>query len=180
MTSHHADFLGYYEQYKHKVFSFLLYRLRGERALAEDLTSDVFLKAYEKFETYDSTYAFNTWIYTIARNVCIDHVRKHKEIVDLEQVVEVEDPDVVRIEEKVDISQQMDRVHAFLGQLPILQRECIILKHLEGMSTKEIADATGESEENVRQAVSRGLKKLRIGMISIFLLLCSLLPSFLS
>ena len=70
-----AAFTDFYHEYKHKAHRFTLYRVGGDQNLAEDLTSDIFLKAFERFKTYDSTYAFCTWIFTIARNTIIDHYR---------------------------------------------------------------------------------------------------------
>ena len=177
----HSDFLGYYDEYKHKVFSFLLYRVGGDRMLAEDLTSDVFLKAYQRFETYNTAYAFSTWIYTIARNTCIDHIRKHKQLADLEDAEEVPD-DIAEtaLSQAVDTELGMTEVYDHLLQLPGFQRECIILKYLNGLSTSEIAEATNQSEENVRQALSRGIRKLRTLMTILTLFLQLLIHPFLA
>ena len=159
MPSVHAEFTGYYKDYKHKVFSFLYYRLNGNRAIAEDLAADVFVKAYEKFDSYDRSYAFSTWIYTIARNTLIDYVRKEPEIVSeqhLEHMSASED-----IQSEVDAQMNTERIEEVIALLPEFQKDCIVLKYLDGQNTKNIAAITGESEPNVRQALSRGIKKIQ-------------------
>lgn len=156
----YADFQDYYHQYKDKIFSFMHYRLNSNTALAEDLTSDVFLKAYEKFDTYNPEFAFSTWLYTIARNTLIDHFRKHKPTQDLEKAQEIpaKHPEASA---KLDTTLKVDKVKDALEGLPEFQKDVVLLKHLEDMSTKQIAEITESTEANVRQALSRAVKKLK-------------------
>lgn len=160
-------FTQYYDQWKHKVYSYVYYRVNGDQHLAEDLTSDIFLKAYEKFATYNDEFAFSTWIYTIARHQVIDYFRSSK----VKTAVQYDDEGVGETElaedlvsawqEGIDREQLIKRILVSLEKIPDLQKDCIIMKYLEDMSTKKIAELTGESEAYVRQAISRGLKKLR-------------------
>ncbi len=161
LTLQYKKFTGYYDQYKHKVFSYIFYRCGEDRALAEDLTGDVFLKAYEKFETYDGQYAFSTWIFTIARNHLIDHFRKKREQMVEEIEVSDEGEAEQEIKNNIDVEEAMDKVRPFIANLPPLQQDCLIMRYLGEKSNKEIAEITGESESNVRQLISRALKKLK-------------------
>ena len=155
-------FQSFYSDYQDKVMSFMMYRINN-RALAEDLTSDTFIKAYEKFDSYDDQYAFSTWIYAIARNTLIDFVRKNKEYVGIEEYEEQEDEQFGEevSNNNLDTELNMERVKEMIHKLPDLQRESILMKYLEELNTKEIAAELGESEANIRQALSRGLKKIK-------------------
>ena len=159
------SFDEYYHEYKQKVYNFFYYRLDRDSALVDDLTSDTFIKAFEKFDTYDDTYAFSTWIYTIARNTLTDYFRRNRQVSSIETMqedgIEIEDDESTRFEDQLSAEMSVEQVKEVLDSLPSLQRECIVLKYLEGMENTQIADITGESEGNVRQSISRGMKRLR-------------------
>ena len=63
-----GDFLKHYNQYKDKIFNYFWYRLNFNRAEAEDMTQDVFLKALDNFDKFDPDRSFQAWIYTISKN----------------------------------------------------------------------------------------------------------------
>ena len=175
----HTLYNQYYDQYKQKVYNFFFYRLERDSALVDDLTSDTFMKAYEKFDSYDDTYTFSTWIYTIARNTLTDYFRRNKQVQSLETMQEeghdIADEGSVDFESQLSAEMSVDQVKEILDDLPAQQRECIILKYLEQMETKDIAEVVGQSEANVRQLVSRGMKRLRKAAPAVysFLLLLS-------
>ncbi len=164
MKSQHSEFIDHYQEWKHKVFSFFLYRLGGKREVAEDLTSETFIKAYEHFEGYDPAYAFSTWVFTIARNTLIDHFRKEKQVLPLELMPDESDESFAeeQMQRDADGSFQKEKLLVALSSLPDVQQECITLKYLNQMSTKEISKIVHTSEANVRQTLSRGIKKLKI------------------
>ena len=163
--SHSLTFSDCYDQYKHKVYSFFYYRLNGDEQLAEDLTSDTFLKVFDKFDSYNEKYALSTWVYTIAKNTLTDFFRKNKADVSLEDYEEIhgesEDERLEDIEKKLNTALTTEKVLEVLEELPPFHKECIVLRYLEEMEMEEIAEITGKSEANVRQALSRGMKKLK-------------------
>ena len=71
-------YIKFYNENKDKIFSYFYYNLNQNTELSEDLTSETFLKGFEKFDTYNEEYQFSTWIFTIARNLLIDFFRKKK------------------------------------------------------------------------------------------------------
>ena len=156
-----TSFGAHYNQYKHKVFSFFFYRLNGDRATAEDLTGDVFVKVYEHFDSFDSSKKFYSWLFTIVRNTLIDHFRTQKKHIDLREGEAVSDKNSAACTRKLDNSMRMEKIYELLNDIPLFQKECILLKFLGEMTTKEIATVTQKSEDNVRQSVSRALNKLR-------------------
>jgi len=158
-------FIDFYNEYKHKIYSFVCYRVGGDINLAEDLTSDAFLKAFEKFESYNPKFAFSTWIFTIARNTIIDHYRQGQSAsVDLEDVQEAlvnEDDTEMKWIENLDRPPKLETIYAALEKLSDFQKDCVIMKYLEDEDTKEIAVVTDQTESYVRMALSRGLRKLK-------------------
>lgn len=175
-SSEYTLFTSYYEQYKDKVFSFFYYRLDADTPLAEDLTSDTFLKAFDRFETYQDKYAFSTWIYRIARNTLIDHFRTNKreepeESEELEKVASKEDFTL-----EVDRKLKQKEIEIALSKIPGNQREAVILKYLEELETKEIAEILDTSQANVRKLLSRGISALRASFVSLLIAIILLIP----
>jgi RNA polymerase sigma factor (sigma-70 family) len=155
-------FGSFYEQYLPKVFQYVNYRV-GDRALAEDLTSDIFNKALSSFAKYDSGKAtFPTWIFSIARNTLIDYYRRksreqkfHREA-DSGVPVSSESP-----EEEVSRSEEIGKLRECLSVLKSNEQELISLKFSGGMTNREIAQITGLSESNVGTILCRAVRKLR-------------------
>jgi RNA polymerase sigma-70 factor (ECF subfamily) len=177
LSKRQEKFTTYYNQYKNKVFSFFNYQLSGDRQLAEDLTGDTFVKALKNFTNYDSKKAFSTWIYTIARNVFIDHLRTQKPVESLDQNVDtlIDDVDLTKeVDQKIIRKQQGERIEKLLSRLSKTERECITLRYLGELSNKEIAKIVKRSEVGVRVAISRGLKRLRSFTILIIVIVINL------
>lgn len=160
------NYIKYYNQYKDKIFSYFYYNLKQHREEAEDLTSETFLKAFEKFEYYDKNFAFSTWIFTIARNTLFDYYRKQKN--DLKIDKETEDVYQKYFSYENDFIQEIENKEIIqnftesLEQLDPLQKEIVILKYINNLSSKEIAQKIGKSESNTRKIASRWMKKARI------------------
>ena len=91
MVSRQKKFKHYYCQYKDKIFTYFYYRVNFNQALAEDLTSDVFIKALKAFKRFEADKSFQAWIYAIARNHLINHYRVATREVQLELILEVPD-----------------------------------------------------------------------------------------
>lgn len=157
------SFTAYYTEWKDKLYSYILYKV-GDTALAQDLTQDIWLKAYNAFARYDGKHAFSTWIYTIANNTITDHWRKKKiEFADMEEDFEIGDDareaDMMKRQTSAQI--EIVQVHQALQKLPQLQQDAILMKYIEDAHTRDIAERLDTSEANVRQALSRGMKRLR-------------------
>lgn len=157
----HREFTSQYKTHRDKVFSFIYYRTGGDRALAEDITSETFLKAYENYEDFDDRFAFSTWIYRIARNTLIDHFRRNAKTASIQLDEAIEIPDESSIEAETALRDASNEIEDLILRLPSLQRDCVTLRYLAEMDFAEIAYLLESNETNVRQAVSRGIKKLR-------------------
>lgn len=159
----HDSFLSYYDECFPKVYSFIFFRTR-DKAISEDLTSQTFLKAFEKLHKYDpEKAAFKTWLYQIARNTLIDHYRQRHSYQDLESAHTVKD-DASDIIKAILSEEAEEEIRQALWKLPELEREVLLLRLWEDLSYKEIAAILGKTESSLRIIACRALKKLKASL----------------
>ncbi len=153
------DFSILYYQYVEKIYKFIYYKVQ-HRETAEDLTSQTFIKALEKINSFSNEKSsFSTWVYAIARNSVIDHYRTKKNNFNIDDVWDLEDN--TDIERDADIKGKLEKVEKYLKELKPEQREIIMLRVWEGMSYREIAEITGKSEGNCKMIFFRTVKELK-------------------
>lgn len=161
MPMKYAEFESYYDQYKHKIYSYLYYRSGKNRERAEDLTSEVFMKALEKFHTYKKDSSFQSWIYAVAHNHLVDFFRKNKQAtVDLEDVdnLLVSNADTKSmLRKRVATEQVMEMIDILSDK----EREMLLLRYQQELSMKDIAEIVDEQDTNVRVTIHRALAKLK-------------------
>src|SRR5436190_16321479 len=156
-----AAFGQLYDRHVSAVYRYVYYRVRDD-AEAEDLTSDVFMKALRAIPRYEPRQAFLAWLYRIARNAVIDRSRRTRIQISFEDALahpgvdQVVEPDaaLLALSDKV-------AVRGALAKLTPLQQEVIVLRFVEGYSTHEIADLVGKREGTVRGIQFRALEALR-------------------
>lgn len=175
-TISYTKFLTYYQEYHQKIYRYLYFRTYEDRELAEDLTSDTFLKAFEKLESYNPEYSFSAWIYTIARNSLIDHVRKNSSI----QNYDIEDyENYLGTEEdfssKLDREKDQGQILLHIKKLPPTHQEIVLLKYFNDYTNEEIQNTLDLNPNTLRVNLHRALKKLKelipAAMLSYFLLI---------
>jgi RNA polymerase sigma-70 factor (ECF subfamily) len=142
------------------VYRFVAARV-GRPSDAEDLAQLVFVKALEALPRYEQRgIPFGGWLFRLARNVVIDHIRTRREHATLDVVVEQahheDGPD-----ELAQMRQEMDSVARALRRLTAEQREAIELRFFAGLSAKETAEAMGRQEGTVRGLQFRAIAALR-------------------
>jgi RNA polymerase sigma-70 factor (ECF subfamily) len=160
-----------YDRYLDKIYRFVYYKVYAKE-VAEDITSEVFQKALEKIKSFDASKGtFSAWLYRIARNSVIDHYRKGKDDVSIEDTFDVGFDE--RTPETLDAIAALSKVSEYLETLTAKQREIIVLRVWEELSYQEIAAITGGSEDSVKMAFSRSIRELRdkCGVVSPLLLL---------
>ncbi len=162
-------FASLYDAHVRDIYKYLYYRTQ-HRETAEDLTSQVFLKALDKFDSYDETRgAFIAWAYRIARNVLIDHYRSTRPALDIEDVWDLQsDADVVR---DAEARERIEKLRPYLTALPKEQRELLLLRLWDGLSYAEISEIVGKSEDACKMSYSRIIAKLRKDVPASILLL---------
>ena len=155
-------FAELYEQYLSRVFRYISYRV-GDIHLAEDLTSDVFVKALAGFSRYRSDKAsFSTWLLSIARHTVIDHYRmsSKRHTIPLEEAAEVPSESASPEEEAVR-REERQRLQACLAGLPQQEQEIISLKFGAELTNRQIAGMLSLSESNVGTILYRAVRRLR-------------------
>jgi RNA polymerase sigma-70 factor (ECF subfamily) len=153
-------FAGLYETYADRIYRFIFFRV-GDSRLAEDLTSQTFLKAWESLGRYQIRgLPFGAWLFRIARNKVIDNYRVSKETVSLETALSTQPDPHGRVDEKVEGLLEVEQLRVALRRLTAEQRQVLTLKFIEGLSTKEISQVTGKQEGAIRALQMRGLQAL--------------------
>ena len=153
-------FPDFYRSNVQRIYRFLYFRVRNEKEIAQDLTQDVFLKAFAAFDSYDPEVSQSSWIFTIARNHLINYVQKQRPGVSLEEIEQTMWDKSSGIESE---SSRFDtgRLLVALQQLPEDDRRLVEMKHLEGWSYDEIAKIQGKNVGALRVQSHRALKALQ-------------------
>jgi RNA polymerase sigma-70 factor (ECF subfamily) len=153
------QFAAFYENFAKRIYHYIYFRMVDEQK-AEDLTSQVFLKAWEKKDYYKRTGApFITWIYTIARNTVIDDYRTSKQTVALEDGIRLES-DQPNPAEECELHCESELLHAAIQSLTEEQQQVVTLKYMDGLTTEEIAARLGKRTGTVRALQMRALRTL--------------------
>jgi RNA polymerase sigma-70 factor (ECF subfamily) len=155
-------FARLYEEYLDKVFRYLQYRVNNMQ-LAEDLTSTVFEKALANFGKYNAEKAsFSTWLFSIARNVVIDHYRasSKRRTVYLEEAM-AQPSSALSPEEELERKDERERLNMSLAELSEEEQEIIRLKFGAELNNRQIAKMSGLSESNVGTKLYRAVRKMR-------------------
>ncbi len=157
-----TDWETAYKEYLPRVYNFFRYRV-SDQSLAEDLTAATFEKAWRGRSRFRRDLsAFSTWLFTIARNVAIDHFRRREQDIPLEEVRE--QASQVSLEETVQRNYDYTLLSALLSQLQMRERELIAFKYGAGLNNREIARLTRLSASNVAVILYRAVEKLRTQM----------------
>jgi RNA polymerase sigma-70 factor (ECF subfamily) len=157
-TPFFETFTSMYENYHEKIFRYIYFRLMDEQ-IARDLTSHVFLKAWENKEHFKPALGpFITWLYKVAHNAIIDYYRTGQELVHLEnQEIPSKEPTP---EEESELKFSKERLYAAINKLTYDQQHVLFLKYFDGMSTEEVASQLGKRKGTVRALQMRALKSL--------------------
>lgn len=160
-------------RHRKPVFNFIL-RFVGSRELAEDLLQETFLRVIKGAARYERRAKFTTWLYTIARNLCVDQSRraKHRRALSLDAPMSKSSEsgtllDVVAGQDlpsdRAAVSKQLhSKIHQALSALSEEQREVFLMREFLDMPFKEIADVVGVPENTVKSRMRYALEKLRL------------------
>lgn len=164
--SKNEDFQSFYEKYYNEV-RYVTYRLTHDEVVAEDLTQDVFVKAYESFERLEENSNLRNWVLTIANNTACNYLRRKNLIkfISLEEDISFADKFVESEErgpEQMEIDAETRQILLnLIDGLPREQRVCVFLYYYEELSVKEIAKICECSEKTIYSRLSYSRKKLK-------------------
>lgn len=150
-----------YEFYSPRIYSYLYYHLNGSCHEAEDLTNEVFLKVLEKIQTFEFRgLPFSAWLYRIAHNHLVDHVRGRPKLPSLpiETCFEMREE---RAQRELDNALTAEDLKTAIIYLTEEQRQVIVLRFVQGLNTLETALAMDKSEDAVKKLQARGLQMLK-------------------
>ncbi|HEY0308660.1 MAG TPA: sigma-70 family RNA polymerase sigma factor [Acidobacteriaceae bacterium] len=155
------------EQYQHRLLRYLLF-LTGKRDLAEDLFQETWMRVLTRGTQYDGRARFDTWLFTIARNLVIDNSRKRR-VASLDEMAEnAEDAQPFEIAsdepsplDYLRLGEQNALLAEVLLQLDANYREVLTLRFHEELSLEEIATVTRAPLSTVKSRLYRGLAALR-------------------
>ena len=149
-----------FDHYHESIYRFIASRVHRPSD-AEDLTQHVFVKALEALPRYESRgIPFGGWLFRLARNAVIDHVRTRHDHAELDAIIGWAHGDAGP-EEVAVVRQELDAVGVALARLTDDQREAISLRFFAGLSAREAAEAMGKQEGTVRGLQFRAIAALR-------------------
>ena len=155
--------------YQNMVFSTAI-RLLANEAEAQDVSQEVFLKAYERFGDLRQSPTVGGWLKTVTTNLCLNHLSRYRnrwrffsDMIhkDDEEDFTLEIPAPENTSEHMNEMDQRQIVEAALHRLPAGQRVPLVLYHYEGKSYEEIAEVTGSSLSKVKTDIFRAREALR-------------------
>jgi RNA polymerase sigma-70 factor (ECF subfamily) len=162
-------FVSLYNRYKVPIYAFCLKMLLNQEQ-ARDVMQETFLRVYENRERLMNTGAFRAWVFTIARNQCLNQLRRANTQVSLDSDRSgVENlpqlslaPDTL-----LEKSEQVELVNRFLAQLKPDYREVIVLREYQNLSYEEIAAITRSTLSSVKSRLFKARRKLAVFMESV-------------
>jgi RNA polymerase sigma-70 factor (ECF subfamily) len=150
-----------YDRYVDMVFRFIYFRV-NDRALAEDFTSETFLRALRRISTISyQGRDIGAWFITIARNIVLDHLKSARHRLEMTTADTLEGKEhVASTEDAVLRVLQSERLMQAVGQLGDEQRECVMLRFVHGLSVSETAQVMGKNDGAIKALQHRAVRKL--------------------
>lgn len=170
ITGREDGFEELVRRYQRPIAAYV-YRMIGDYEASLDLTQEVFIKVYGSLARYRSEFKFSTWIYRIAHNVAIDHLRRHAATrATYAFTLETSDAETFEMpvassaptpEEESERTERRAEIESVIGRLPQPYRELIVLRHAHDMNYDEIAEVTGLPLGTVKNRIFRAREAMR-------------------
>lgn len=154
--------------YEKKVFSTIYYMVKNENEV-EDIAQEVFIKIYKNLKNFKEESSLYTWIYRITINVCIDEIKKKKNIIYIDEKIKTEDSELeLQIEDErkgpdelAEDEELKRKLTECIRKLPIDQRTMIVLRDIKGFTYMEIAEMTKTNLGTVKSKINRARTSLK-------------------
>ncbi|GAK04394.1 LOW QUALITY PROTEIN: RNA polymerase sigma factor SigX [Geomicrobium sp. JCM 19037] len=155
-----------YEQYHQSLFQFIYYMVR-DRHIAEELVQDVYIKVLHSYDRFDGRSNEKTWLFSIAKHVTIDYIRKENRqkrkwfgMVVSDEKIDIQDEQPLP-EHHMLVKEELETIYKALKKCSIDQQQVLILRFIESFSVKETAETLGWSESKVKTTQHRAIQKLK-------------------
>jgi len=159
-----AAFETLYERHKDALYRYLL-RLCRHRDQAEDIFQEVWGKIIKARDAYRPTAKFTTFLYRVAHNCFIDHIRRnkrHTQTIDIEPDSQPDSGEQPEVQTERSLARR--RLNAALLELPDEQRDVFLLHEEAGLDLEQIASITGSNRETTKSRLRYAVRKLRIAI----------------
>ncbi|MCB9730469.1 MAG: RNA polymerase sigma factor [Deltaproteobacteria bacterium] len=176
LAGHPSAFQELMARHGQKIFNYVLRQMR-DPSVAEDLTQEVFLRVVHRAQTFREEARFTTWLFSIARNLCVDTARKakHRRTVALDAPLDRSgDGGATMLDRVADGGPGPDRrtrdkrfrecLDSAMARLPDEQREVFLMREVEGLKFREIAEVVGIPENTVKSRMRYALESLRVSL----------------
>ncbi|HZI46490.1 MAG TPA: sigma-70 family RNA polymerase sigma factor [Pyrinomonadaceae bacterium] len=165
LSGRESGFEELVRRYQRPIAAYV-YRMVGDYDAALDLTQEVFIKVYASLSRYRPEFKFSTWIYKIAHNAAIDHLRRHatREAIANSETDRVEVTIETRRlspEQESERTERCSEIETVVQLLPPPYRELILLRHSQDLSYEEIAEVTGLPLGTVKNRLFRAREAMR-------------------
>jgi len=147
------------DRYKVKLFN-LIYRLLQNKEEAEDILQETFLRVYRERQSYDPTYSFSTWIYTIALNLCRNELKRRKKFrfFGLDLIKDNREYAISEVKNTNGLSSVLEKA---ILSLPVKYRTAFLLRDVNELSYEEVSQSLGIPLGTVKSRVNRARLMLR-------------------
>jgi len=149
-----------FERHKNAIYSYF-YRNTFDKNACDDLSQNVFYRILIYRSRFDGYGKFSTWMYRIAHNVLVDHYQKNKPLDIAEGLSESEHTDKNEADSSLLEDEQQQLLVKAIRQLPVDQREALIMSRYQGLKYKEIAEIQNCNEGNIKVRIFRALTALK-------------------
>src|SRR3954469_1217843 len=166
-TGAESSFEELVRRYQRPIVSYV-YRMLNDYEASLDVTQEVFIKVYNSLERYSTDYKFSTWLYRIAHNAAIDHMRRNSmnaqsietENADGTYQLQIESPNPTPEQDR-ERSEWRAEIEGVVRTLPTAYRDLILLRHSRDLSYDEIAEITGLPLGTVKNRLFRAREMMR-------------------
>jgi RNA polymerase sigma-70 factor, ECF subfamily len=143
------------------IYRHIYYKISDQKE-AEDLTQEVFIKAWKAISKYRRTEApFKAWLLTIARNLVFDYYKGKKKVISLDEVNVLEEPSDDNIEQNYEAKENQDNIKKAILKLKGEKQSVVLMHFIDGLSYNEIAKILNKSEGAIRVIQFRALNELK-------------------
>ena len=156
-----------FERYRKRIFTFLLRMLGYDRQAAEDLLQEVFMKVFRNSSRYEPRARFSTWLYTVARNECLNHI-KSSSCNGLQRTFSLDETDDTPAEPEQQLSSDLNEaLEQAVETLPETYKEVFLLHAVEGLTHEETGRILRMNPATVRTNYHRARTILQTKLSSV-------------
>lgn len=155
------DFITWYDTYNDAIFRHCYFRVNGDRERAKELVQDVFLKTWRYYQTHEIENV-RAFLYRVATNLVIDEAKQRKYNASLETLRQ-EQGFEPKEKKPIDFAKNWDieRILVLIEQLPSEYRDVIVMRYIDELNPKEIAEILEENANTVSVRINRAVAKVR-------------------